>query len=160
MALKYGDVVVLVLKSRVEDKDVLRRVNAVVLDSAIQLPGATSRTGLKTAHGIVLPEGEYLDVCYPDPALVSEGQRLKSRNIEQIFRFASAVPAWKDGLWVGWEVPSAPSVETKKLRDFLFANFKDETGNETPEACAIRLLTKRKGRKGNGQDAASDAAQE
>ena len=38
----------------------------------------------------------------------------------------------------------APNVEGEKLRAFLLANYKSETGNETPEACAIRLLGKKK----------------
>jgi hypothetical protein len=40
------------------------------------------------------------------------------------------------------EPVSEALVERDKLRAFLMANFKSETGNETPEACAIRLLTK------------------
>jgi hypothetical protein len=32
----------------------------------------------------------------------------------------------------------------EKLRQFLMENFKSETGNESPEDCAIRLLTKKK----------------
>jgi hypothetical protein len=33
--------------------------------------------------------------------------------------------------------------QVKKLQDFLLANFKSETGNETPVDCAIRLLSKK-----------------
>jgi hypothetical protein len=43
-----------------------------------------------------------------------------------------------------WSPLSSPSTDAKKLRDFLMANFKNETGNETPEDCAIRLLGKLK----------------
>lgn len=45
-----------------------------------------------------------------------------------------------------WFVPDS-GAETKKLGAFLLANFKSETGDETPEACAIRLLTKMKAKK-------------
>jgi len=31
-----------------------------------------------------------------------------------------------------------------KLQKFLMENYKNETGNETPEDCAIRLLSKKK----------------
>lgn len=41
----------------------------------------------------------------------------------------------------------APVPPSDKLREFLFANFKSETGNETPIDCAIRLLGKIKAKK-------------
>jgi hypothetical protein len=37
--------------------------------------------------------------------------------------------------------PVPAELEQGKLRAFLLKNYKSETGNETPEACAIRLLT-------------------
>jgi hypothetical protein len=42
------------------------------------------------------------------------------------------------------DAPKAPtpSPDREKLKAFLMANFKNETRNETPEACAIRLLGK------------------
>lgn len=43
--------------------------------------------------------------------------------------------------------PKPLDTEREKLRAFLMGNFKNETGNETPEACAIRLLSKAKSRK-------------
>ncbi len=36
---------------------------------------------------------------------------------------------------------AGPSPDQAKLRAFLLENFKGKTGNETPEACAIRLLS-------------------
>jgi hypothetical protein len=71
---------------------------------------------------------------------------------------------WKHRLTVATDVPhadhddavhqqywfvekAAVNAEGQKLRDFLLANFKSETGDETPEACAIRLLAKAKGKK-------------
>lgn len=41
-------------------------------------------------------------------------------------------------------VASKDEQEQAKLGKFLLANFKNETGNETPVDCAIRLLTKKK----------------
>lgn len=137
----FGDVVVLILKSRDGDKDVLRRVNATVLASVTQPANPTPSTALKTNAG-VLPEGEYLDVIYPRQ--FAPGQAPKAADLDSLFQRSHVVHPWKDGAVIGWEPLALPaSAEAKKLRDFLFANFKSETGNETPEACAIRLLSKR-----------------
>jgi len=141
MPLKYGDVVSLVQKS--SDGSIIR-TNAFVLASSVQAKDATRSTGLRGPAGL-LPEGEYLDLVFLAP--LPAGQSVKTRGAE-LFRFTNITPAWKSGAWIGWEVPAAPvSPDAKKLRDFLFANFKDETGNETPEACAIRLLGKTKTKK-------------
>jgi hypothetical protein len=47
--------------------------------------------------------------------------------------------------WTEPEVPkAAPDPQVAKLKAFLFENFKNETGDETPVDCAIRLLSKKK----------------
>lgn len=146
MSLKYGDAVILIQKSRDGDKDVLRRVNAIVLHSASQPENATRSTGLKSSSGALLSQGEYLDLTYPDPGL--DGQSISSRSTDQIFRRAYTVAPWQKGAWIGWQAVAIPaSDEDNKLRQFLFENYKDQTGNETPQACAIRLLTKNKAKK-------------
>jgi hypothetical protein len=101
MALKYGDAVVLVRKSRdVDGKDSISRVNAIVLASATQPPNANRRGALKNHKG-VLPHGEYLDLAFPTE--LPEGQLLTSRSADHIFRFAYAVPEWDGDGNIGWE---------------------------------------------------------
>jgi hypothetical protein len=62
----------------------------------------------------------------------------------ELVRFTGHTAPWKEGAWIGWEAPPSASAEGQKLRAFLLENFKKETGNETPEDCAIRLLSKKK----------------
>lgn len=135
MPYKFGDAVVLVQKSG----DKVTRLNALVLASNVQPKNADKRTGLTNNNGL-LPEGEYLDLAFLAP--LPEGQAVKTTSPEHLFRPASVVPPYKEGAPIGWEAVTAPpSADAAKLRKFLFANFKSETGNETPEDCAIRLLT-------------------
>jgi hypothetical protein len=130
MPLKYGDSVVLIQKS----PDGYRRVNAIVLASHFQPKNVTRAAALKNDKGI-LPEGEYLDLEFP--RALPEGQRPKSRD--DVFQPAYTVPPFVAGAAIGWRAIPVPDA---KLKAFLMANFKDETGDETPEDCAIRLLTK------------------
>ena len=147
MPQKYGDAVVLIQKQR---DGSLTRVNAHVLRSFVQPDGAETfnpkqvelTRALKDSNGKAFPGGEYLDLAFPTPGLP---EPITSRSLENIYRHAASVPPYKDGAWIGWDVPAKPS--SPKLKAFLMANFKEETGNETPEDCAIRLLTKVKATK-------------
>jgi hypothetical protein len=134
--MKYSDSVTLVQR---QSDGSITRTNALVLASAIQPKNASIHTGLKNQHGL-LPEGEYLDLAFLTP--MPDGQVLKTTSAENYTRPAHLVAPWKDGAVIGWEPKVAPpSPDAAKLRKFLFANFKSETGNETPEDCAIRLLS-------------------
>lgn len=154
MSHKYGDAVVLVLKSvnPSTQEASINRVNAIVLGSFVQPDGAEkfspkeveAKRALKGPDGKAFPGGEYLDLVYPNPGLVPPGSTVSTRDPSIIFQHTYHTAPFKEGAFIGWEaVPAPPSPDAKKLRDFLFANFKSETGNETPEACAIRLLSKR-----------------
>jgi hypothetical protein len=132
MAFHYGDAVVLVQKS---PAGIIRRVNALVVASST----STNDAPLRTPARLALPAGEYLDVFFP--RTFPEGQEPKARTADIVFQFAGVVPPWKDGAFIGWEYPKDKNV---KLKSFLMANFKDETGDETPEDCAVRLLGKAK----------------
>jgi hypothetical protein len=155
--LKYGDCVVLVQKSRdPQTKEVsVQRTNAFVMRSVVQPEGAEkfspakvqSTQALKGPNTQPLPGGEYLDLMYPRP--LPNGQTSTTVQMpELIFGRAHAVAPWKEGAFIGWEIPKvaepAAVGEQAKLKEFLLENYKKETGDETPEACAIRLLTKKK----------------
>lgn len=104
MAFKYGDAVVLVQKSRVGDKDVIRRVNAIVVTSVT----STKDAPLRTPGRKELAEGEYLDLFYPRAFPL--GQEPKARTAEAVFQFAGVVPPWQDGAFIGWEAGSVTAV--------------------------------------------------
>jgi hypothetical protein len=104
MAYKFGDVVVLNKKS---PDGSLRRVNAIVIASAVQSADAKLLTGLRDHRGALLPAGEYLDLAFPRE--YPEGHLIKTRDMESLFQPAYHVAPWKEGAHVGWE--SAPTVE-------------------------------------------------
>lgn len=108
----FGDVVVLILKSRDGDKDVLRRVNATVLASVVQPANPQPSTALKT-HAGVLPEGEYLDVIYPRQ--FAQGSAPKASDLDSLFQRAHVVAPWKDGAVIGWE--AADKADKKAIAD-------------------------------------------
>lgn len=112
MPLKYGDVVVKV--QRLRDGSI-SRVNAIVLASAVHVPTAVDRTPLKDAAGQVVAASEHIDLAYPDPGLVTEGQTLKTRNVESIFRLAYDVAPYESGNAIGWERPLSGDVLVKLL---------------------------------------------
>jgi hypothetical protein len=108
MALKFGDQVVLVQKSLDNDKkEVIRRVKATVLDSVTQPPNVNPREALRDHRGII-PEGEHLELIFPRTFL--NGQPPKARDLDLLFQRAVSVPQWKEGLWIGWELPAPPPV--------------------------------------------------
>ena len=115
MALKYGDAVVLV--QRLPD-GTLRRVNAIVMHSAVQPPNVHRSKALKDHRGII-PEGEYLDIAFP--RVLAYGQALKSRTMEALFQPDWAVPAWKEGANKGWELPATFEAENAELKAQLVA---------------------------------------
>lgn len=152
MPQPYGATVILCSKSH--DTGLVTRVNALVLRSVVQPDGAETfnpkeaelKRVLKGAGGKALKGGEYLDLLTLQP--LPEGQDYTTvRVVEAICRLASIVPPYVEGSWIGWELPAVPVKDSPKLKAFLMANFKDETGNETPEDCAIRLLAKSKAKK-------------
>lgn len=108
MGLKYGDSVTLIKKSREGDKDVLRRVNAIVLHSASQPPNVSRSNALKGPGSVLIPEGEYLDLAYPRD--LPEGQIVKSRDMSTIFQPTYATPPWQEGASIGWQAGSATAV--------------------------------------------------
>lgn len=138
MPYKYRDAVVLIKKS---PDGTIRRVNAIVLRSVEQIPNAPRSTALRAQNGVNLPPGEYLDLAFPRDL---GGQEGTLGSVESVFSKAHNVPAWKEESWIGWQAVPKPSPDADKLKTFLLTNFKSETGNETPEACAIRLLGKKK----------------
>lgn len=95
--MKYGDAVVFVQK---QGDGSLRRVNAIVLASSVHGAVTADR---KPVLGS--PKEEHLDLAFPVMSLVPDGQVLKTRNLEEIFRPAYDVRPWADGAWVGWEKP-------------------------------------------------------
>ncbi len=121
MALKYGDAVVLV--QRLPD-GTLRRVNAIVMHSAVQPPNVHRSKALKDHRGII-PEGEYLDIAFP--RVLADGQALKSRTMEALFQPDWAVPAWKEGANKGWELPATFEAENAKLRAELALPVQSQT---------------------------------
>lgn len=89
---------------------------------------------------------------------------LQGSDWSDAFTRKSDVPREADGLEShhSWDYVEAPtdapvSDETAQLKEFLFANFKSETGDETPIQCAIRLLAKLQPKKSSKADAGSDA---
>lgn len=112
--LKYGDCVVLVQKSRdPQTKEVsVQRTNAFVMRSVVQPEGAEkfspakvqSTQALKGPNTQPLPGGEYLDLMYPRP--LPNGQTSTTVQMpELIFGRAHAVAPWKEGAFIGWELP-------------------------------------------------------
>lgn len=99
MSHKYGDAVLLVQKSR--DGNV-RRVNAIVLGSRDRSPTSADQKILEV-DGVALPEEEHLDLVYPDPGLVPEGQMLTTRDVDSIFRKTYETRAWTEDAWIGFE---------------------------------------------------------
>lgn len=119
MPHKFGDTVVLVLRSRdKDDKDVFTRVNATVLHSVTQPDGAEQLSAaevyqkrlLKGHNSKPLPGGEYLDLAYPNLGLVPAGQSvLTTRDPSLIFKNAHTVPPYSEGAVIGWEEPGKPT---------------------------------------------------
>ena len=139
MSLKFGDSVVLVQKS---SDGKIRRTNAIVLASVVQPSNVDPRQALRDHRGI-LPAGEYLDVIFPRQ--FPNGNPPKSSDLDVLFQRAVQVGQWKADAWIGWEPVKSPAdAEALKLKTFLMTKFKDETGDETPVDCAIRLLSKKK----------------
>lgn len=77
----------------------------------------------------------HVAVLNPDKTLHLEG----SAWSHAFDRIDSVPHADKDKFYY-YELPKD---ETPELREFLLTNFKSETGDETPVACAIRLLGKK-----------------
>lgn len=94
---KYGDAVVLVQKNNSDGS--LRRLNAIVLASSLHVPTTADRKPVKGAEPI-----EHLDIAFAVPTLVPDGQVLKTRNLEEIFRHAYDVPVYTEGAWLGYEL--------------------------------------------------------
>jgi hypothetical protein len=113
MALKYGDVVVKVQKSRGKDGEVIvTRVNAIVLSSVLKQPLGADRKPQTDAAGKKLAPVEHIDLAFPDPGLVPEGQSLKTRNVDSIFRLAYDVKPWAEDAQIGFELgPTAENHE-------------------------------------------------
>lgn len=102
----YGDAVVFVQK---QPDGSLRRSNAIVLASSLHSPTGPDRKPLKDADGVVLPKEEHLDLAFAVLSLAPEGQVLKTRNMDEIFRPAYDVRPAVDGAWVGWEEMPQPA---------------------------------------------------
>lgn len=100
MSLKFGDAVILVQKS---GDGTISRTNAIVLGSRIQPFNVNRAHALKDDSRKPLPEGEYLDLAYPNLGLAPEGTTLKTRTPDVIFRLAYDVHVWSEELWIGWE---------------------------------------------------------
>ena len=113
MALKYGDVVVKV--QRIPGKDgtaTISRVNAIVLGSALKHALSNDRKPLTDAAGQKLAPVEHIDIAFPDPGLVPDGQALKTRNVDSIFRLAYDVKPYEEGAAIGFELgPTEENIE-------------------------------------------------
>lgn len=109
MALKFGDSVILVQKSRGGDgKETVSRVNAIVLASAVQAPDVHRSQALRDHKGNTLAAGEYLDLAFPNLGLALEHTPIP-RAVEQIFKLAYSVAPWTPDKWIGWEPISVES---------------------------------------------------
>lgn len=97
MPLKFGDAVVLVQKS---PDGVVRRVNAMVLTSAVQPSNPNPSQALKDHKGVLDP-GEYLGLIFP--RAFPEGQVPKTSDLDVLFQRTVGTGPWKDGAWIGWE---------------------------------------------------------
>lgn len=96
--LVYGDSVVLVRRAQ---DGTTSRTNAIVLASTVRVPLNLDRKPIKDAKPI-----EHLDVAFPELSLAPNGQGLKTRNLEEIFRLAYDVTPFEEGKWIGFEVPA------------------------------------------------------
>lgn len=96
--LVYGDSVVLVRRAQ---DGTTSRTNAIVLASIVRVPLNLDRKPIKDAKPI-----EHLDVAFPELSLAPNGQGLKTRNLEEIFRLAYDVTPFEEGKWIGFEVPA------------------------------------------------------
>jgi hypothetical protein len=111
MALKYGDVVVKVQKVNGKDGTVtVSRVNAIVLASSLKQGLRADRKPLTDTAGKKLAPVEHIDLAFPDPGLVPEGQTLKTRNVDSIFRLAYDVKPWEKDAQIGYELPGTVAV--------------------------------------------------
>src|ERR1700690_81009 len=116
MTLKFGDDVTLVKKS---PDGTITRVNAIVIASVVQQPGVHRSKALRTQSG-VLPEGEYLDLAYPVMELAQTGVAPTTRDMDVLFRKTSATPPWKEGSWIGWELPIAQAALNKLTAEHAY----------------------------------------
>lgn len=110
MGLEYGNVVVLVRKTR---DGAISRVNAFVLGTAVHTPLRADRSPVLGEDGNPVAPAEHPDLIYCEPTAVPPGQSLKTRVLENFLRHAYDVAPYADGSWIGWE-PLAP-VEVEKL---------------------------------------------
>lgn len=106
MPLKFGDAVVLVQKS---PDGIVRRVNAMVLTSAVQPSNPNPSQALKDHKGVLDP-GEYLGLIFP--RAFPEGQVPKTSDLDVLFQRTVGTGPWKDGAWIGWE--SSPRQDDMK----------------------------------------------
>lgn len=100
MGLEYGNVVVLVRKTR---DGALSRVNAFVLGTAVHTPLRADRSPVLGEDGNPVAPAEHPDLIYCEPTAVPPGQSLKTRVLENFLRHAYDVAPWTDGAWIGWE---------------------------------------------------------
>lgn len=101
--MKYGDAVTFVQKS---SDGTVRRLNAIVLATAAHVALTADRKPVPDADA-----SEHLDIAFPVPTLVPEGQVLKTRNVEEVFRLAYDVAPYVEGAWVGYEFASIRTAE-------------------------------------------------
>jgi hypothetical protein len=101
--MKYGDAVTFVQKS---SDGTVRRLNAIVLATAAHVALTADRKPVPDADA-----SEHLDIAFPVPTLVPEGQVLKTRNVEEVFRLAYDVAPYVEGAWVGYESASIRTAE-------------------------------------------------
>lgn len=113
--MKYGDAVVLVLKTG----DVTSRLNAIVLASSLHAPMTLDRKPVPDAEVC-----EHLDIAFPVASLVPDGGILKTRNMDEIFRPAYNVGPYVDGAAIGFEL--LPEVDDRingSPREVFIAQF-------------------------------------
>jgi hypothetical protein len=144
MALKYGDVVVKVQKVNGKDGTVtVSRVNAIVLASSLKQGLRADRKPLTDTAGKKLAPVEHIDLAFPDPGLVPEGQTLKTRNVDSIFRLAYDVKPWEKDAQIGYELgPTEENFDAllAALQDLRKANADNLAGLEDAKAQVAKLI--------------------
>lgn len=125
--MKYGDAVTFVQKS---SDGTVRRLNAIVLATAAHVALTADRKPVPDADA-----SEHLDIAFPVPTLVPEGQVLKTRNVEEVFRLAYDVAPYVEGAWVGYELASIRTAE-----GFSLPPLGDLTSSESLTAAPVATV--------------------
>lgn len=137
MAKIYGDSVVLVRRTQ---DGTITRTNAIVLASTARVPTTLDRKPIKDAKLV-----EHLDVAFPELSLAPNGQVLKTRSLEEIFRPAYGVAPWEEGAWIGFEEPGfaytkSSGIDGVEAEDWTKAG-QDKEGFPVPKGSAEDVTT-------------------